>query len=216
MGYRFTQKTNKIFDIRGLSHVALVCADMKRTVAFYQGVLGFPLVKTVDLPGNNGQHFFFDMGDGNSSLAFFHFPNPRVVAPGVTVPKSRLGDPNTTFDPSMYTTAIGSMHHLAFRVAAEKIPEYQKKLENLGIWVSPIMYHFGEAGDEDRQTIGVAPDEECWLTSIYFRDPDGITLEFGGWGRELKDADAGLEPASNADAPPAVAQLAVEQLTGRR
>lgn len=132
------------------------------------------------------------------------------------MPKSRLGDPSTTFDPRMYTTAIGSMHHLAFRVAAVKIPEYQKKLESLGIWVSPIMRHFGEAGGEYRQTIGVAPDEECWLTSIYFRDPDGITLEFGGWGRQLTDADAGLEPSASAEAPPAVEQLAVEHLTGRR
>ena len=120
--------------------------------------------------------------------------------------KSRLGDPSTGFDPSLYTTAVGSMNHLAFRVSAEKLAEYRQKLERLGISVSPPMYHFGDGGD-DRQTIGVAPDEECWLTSIYFRDPDGISLEFAAWGRLLKAADAAHAPATNADAPPAVAQV---------
>src|SRR5690349_6149840 len=47
--------------VRGLNHLALVCSDMARTVDFYTNVLGFPLVKTVDLPGGRGQHFFFDI-----------------------------------------------------------------------------------------------------------------------------------------------------------
>lgn len=34
--------------IRGVNHLALVCSDMARTVDFSSGVLGFPLVKTVD------------------------------------------------------------------------------------------------------------------------------------------------------------------------
>ena len=28
------------FEIRGVNHLALVCRDMARTVAFYEGVLG--------------------------------------------------------------------------------------------------------------------------------------------------------------------------------
>ena len=40
--------------IRGLNHLALVCSDMARTVDFYSNVLGFPLVKTVELPGGMG------------------------------------------------------------------------------------------------------------------------------------------------------------------
>ena len=47
---------------------------MQQTVDFYQGVLGFPLVKTIELPGDMGQHFFFDIGNGDC-LAFFNFPN---------------------------------------------------------------------------------------------------------------------------------------------
>ena len=43
----------------GINHVALVCRDMRETMNFYTGVLGMPLVKTVELPGG-GQNFFFD------------------------------------------------------------------------------------------------------------------------------------------------------------
>ena len=37
---------NEKFDIRGINHLALVCRDMKKTVDFYNGVLGMPLTKT--------------------------------------------------------------------------------------------------------------------------------------------------------------------------
>ena len=31
---------NEKFELRGINHLALVCKDMKRTVDFYEGVLG--------------------------------------------------------------------------------------------------------------------------------------------------------------------------------
>src|SRR5258708_37592731 len=117
MNFLLTEKRNSVFEVQGLSHVALVSADMQRTVDFYQGVLGCRLIKPTDLPGGSGQHFVFDMGDGKSSLAFFYFPKKQVAEPGVTVPKRNVGDPSAGFDPDGYTTAIGSMNHLAFRVA---------------------------------------------------------------------------------------------------
>ena len=72
---------NRVFDIRGINHLALVCKDMARTVDFYSNVLGMPLVKTIDLPGGMGQHFFFDIGNGDC-LAFFWFPNAPAAQPG--------------------------------------------------------------------------------------------------------------------------------------
>ena len=47
---------NEKFEIRGVNHIAMVCADMSRTVRFYRDVLGMQLVKTLDIPGG-GQHF---------------------------------------------------------------------------------------------------------------------------------------------------------------
>jgi catechol 2,3-dioxygenase-like lactoylglutathione lyase family enzyme len=61
-----TSPVNREFEIRGVNHLALVCKDMARTVEFYRDVLGMPLVKTLDLPGGRGQHFFFDIGNGDT------------------------------------------------------------------------------------------------------------------------------------------------------
>ncbi|MDB5584156.1 MAG: glyoxalase/bleomycin resistance protein/dioxygenase superfamily protein 7 [Bradyrhizobium sp.] len=202
MSFRLSEKKNPVFEVKGLSHVALVSADMQRTVDFYQGVLGFPLIKTTELPHGGGQHFFFDMGDGQSSLAFFWFPVTHAVEPGITVPKNNIGDVTGAGDPQNFTTAIGSLNHIAFNVEPELVPVYKKKLEDLGIWVSPIMYHY-----EIEHGIGPEPDDTLWLTSVYFRDPDGIQLEFGGWSRRFTDGDIRLKPATSSDAPPPVAQL---------
>jgi catechol 2,3-dioxygenase-like lactoylglutathione lyase family enzyme len=35
---------NAGFEFGGINHVALVCADMAKSVDFYSGVLGMPLV----------------------------------------------------------------------------------------------------------------------------------------------------------------------------
>ena len=63
------KRENTEFDVTGINHLALVCRDMERTVDFYTNVLGFPLIKTLELPMEMGQHFFFDIGNGDS-LAF--------------------------------------------------------------------------------------------------------------------------------------------------
>ena len=113
---------NEKFDIQGLNHLALVCKDMEKTVEFYSEVLGMPLFKTIELPNNMGQHFFFDIGKGNS-LAFFWFPDAPDSQPGVSHPVSIVGR-------GPITSAHASMNHVAFDVPAEKIDEYQKRLED--------------------------------------------------------------------------------------
>src|SRR5262250_217992 len=103
---------NEEFDLGGVNHLALVCSDMKRTVEFYTQVLGMRLIKTINLPGGSGQHFFFDMGGGNA-LAFFWFPDARDAVPGVSAPVNApgLGE---------WISAIGSMNHVAFNVPEER------------------------------------------------------------------------------------------------
>ena len=59
---------------RGIHHAALICSDVVRTIDFYQGLLGFPLIELVenrDYPGST--HFFFDLGN-DTLLGFFDFP----------------------------------------------------------------------------------------------------------------------------------------------
>jgi catechol 2,3-dioxygenase-like lactoylglutathione lyase family enzyme len=159
---------NKEFELRGINHLALVCSDMARTVDFYTNVLGMPLVKTLDLPGGMGQHFFFDIGKGDM-LAFFWFPDAPAVAPGIASPGE-----------ASLTTAHGSMNHVAFDVPAEKIEEYREKLVSKGIAVTEVTNH-----DDSERQVARKMHPGVWVRSIYFRDPDGILLEFASTTREL-------------------------------
>src|SRR5579871_694203 len=118
-------KPNDQFEIRGVNHLALVCKDMARTVDFYTNVLGMPLIKTLELPGNRGQHFFFDIGNGDS-LAFFWFADAPPAHPGIASPVAAIG--LGSGDPQEFITAHGSMNHIAFDVPPEKIDQYLQKL----------------------------------------------------------------------------------------
>jgi catechol 2,3-dioxygenase-like lactoylglutathione lyase family enzyme len=168
-----TRPVNKEFDIRGINHLALVSSDMARTVDFYQGVLGMPLIKTIELPGGMGQHFFFDLGNGDS-LAFFWFPDAPAAQPGITNP---AGLPMS--DKSI-VTAHATMNHVAFNVPPEKIDEYHDKLKAKGIKVTRVISH-------DDSPMGASLDitPTTFVRSIYFADPDGIGLEFAAWTRTL-------------------------------
>lgn len=164
---------NTVFNIQGVNHLALVCKDMARTVDFYSNVLGMPLIKTIDLPNGMGQHFFFDIGNGDS-LAFFWFPNAPEATPGVA---ASAGLPGTG---SSIVSGHGSMNHVALNVPADKIDEYYDKLQARGVECTRIMNH----DDSPRQA---SPEltPTTFVRSIYFLDPDGICLEFASWTRAL-------------------------------
>ena len=175
-------KQNNEFELRGINHLALVCSDMERTVDFYTNVLGMPLVKTIELPQGMGQHFFFDIGNGDA-LAFFWFPDAPEPVPGVSSPKALPGK-------GELTTAIASMNHVAFDVPADKIEDYRQRLVDNGIVCSPVTNH-------DRSQFGVSKEmtDDVYIRSVYFFDPDGILLEFASWTGALTDADVSHAPA---------------------
>jgi len=177
-----TKSENSQFQLRGVNHLALVCRDMERTVDFYTNVLGMPLIKTIEFPDGMGQHFFFDIGNGDS-LAFFWFPNAPEPVPGVSAPAALPGR-------GELTSAIGSMNHIAFDVPAEKIEEYRQRLRDHGIQCSPVINH-------DRSVYGVSEEvtDDVFIRSVYFFDPDGILLEFACWTDELTEADVSHAPA---------------------
>ncbi len=68
-----------------LHHTAYVTKDLERTRAFYEDVLGFPLMATYcekdELFGKERTycHCFFEIGDGGA-LAFFQFADPADQA----------------------------------------------------------------------------------------------------------------------------------------
>jgi catechol 2,3-dioxygenase-like lactoylglutathione lyase family enzyme len=170
------------FEIRGIHHLALVCRDMARTVEFYTNVLGFPLVKTIDLPGGLGQHFFFDCGGGNQ-VAFFWFADAPEAAPGIASPMARP-------DTGDARSAMGSMNHVAFTVPSDRIEDYARRLREAGVDCSIVVNH-------DDSPYGVSPElhDGVFVRSVYFQDPDGILLEFASWTRALTAADVSHEPA---------------------
>ncbi|MGH3356296.1 MAG: VOC family protein, partial [Nocardioidaceae bacterium] len=80
---------------RGLHHCALLCADVERTVRFYQEVLEFPLTEIIENRDYAGSsHFFFDIGHDNL-LAFFDLPG---------------------LDLGPYAEVLGGLHHIAISV----------------------------------------------------------------------------------------------------
>lgn len=97
---------------RGLHHTALISSDVERTIAFYQGVLGFPLTELIenrDYPGSS--HFFFDIGNSNL-LAFFDFPG---------------------LDVGPYAEVLGGLHHCAISVDPDRWSALVARLEEAGV-----------------------------------------------------------------------------------
>lgn len=173
---------NTEFDYKGVNHVALVCKDMAKTVDFYTNVLDMPLIKTLEIPGG-AQHFFFDCGGGDS-VAFFWFPGAPEAAPGVAGAGEMPGGGDIV-------SAHGSMNHLAFDVAPEKFDEYVERLRARGVETSMVVNH-----DNSESTVSKEMHPGVFVRSVYFRDPDGILLEFAAWTSEFGPEDVSHAPAN--------------------
>jgi catechol 2,3-dioxygenase-like lactoylglutathione lyase family enzyme len=182
---------NSEFELGSINHVALVCSDMERTVDFYSNVLGMPLIKSLDLPGGMGQHFFFDAGNGDC-VAFFWFADAPDRVPGVSSPEAipGIGD---------IVSAVSTMNHLAFHVPAEKFDEYRQRLKGKGVRVGPVLNH-----DESEAQVSPTVHPGVYVRSFYFHDPDGITLEFACWTKEFTENDTTTAPKTAADRRPRV------------
>ena len=183
------QFPNREFDLGGINHVALVCSDMERTVEFYTGVLGMPLIKSLDLPDGMGQHFFFDAGNGDC-VAFFWFKAAPDGERGETTPAALPGTGDII-------TAVGTMNHLAFHVPAEKFDEYRRRLKEKGVRVGPVLNH-----DNSPSQAAAELHPGVYVRSFYFTDPDGILLEFSCWTREFTEDEASTTPRTAADRRP--------------
>src|SRR5664279_6186680 len=110
--YLRSATTRPASSARGIHHVALLCADVERTVVFYQEVLEFPLTEIFenrDYTGSN--HFFFDIGNGNL-LAFFDLPG-LALGP--------------------YAEVLGGLHHLDISVEPQRWARLRKNLDIAGV-----------------------------------------------------------------------------------
>jgi glyoxylase I family protein len=131
-----------------LHHNAYVTKDQEATRAFYEDVLGFPLLATwseADVLFGAKRvycHTFFGLADG-SALAFFQFADPAD---------------QEQFDPEL---APSPFRHIAMKVEADGQAELEKRL--------------ADAGWKPEQTFVL---EHGYCRSLYTTDPNGMILEF--------------------------------------
>ncbi|MEN9646229.1 MAG: hypothetical protein RL238_2898 [Actinomycetota bacterium] len=97
---------------RGVHHAAHICSDVERTVQFYDGLLGFPVIEMFENRDYEGStHFFFDLGHGNC-LAYFDLPG---------------------LDLGEYAEVLGGHHHLAISMERSEWEAAKARLEAAGI-----------------------------------------------------------------------------------
>ncbi len=83
---------------QGVHHITLVGADRQTSIDFWEGVLGMPFVfEQPNLDNAADSHLYFDPGDGRLITVFTNEDRPP--------------------DPTRTSTAVGSVHHLAFAVS---------------------------------------------------------------------------------------------------
>lgn len=101
----------------GFHHITMVSRNAPRTLAFYGGLLGIPLVKkTVNFDDPGAYHLYFGDGKGNPGtiLTFFEWPQTRKGAWGV-----------------------GGIHHLALGVGSSEAQlKWKRRLTDARVPVS--------------------------------------------------------------------------------
>jgi catechol 2,3-dioxygenase-like lactoylglutathione lyase family enzyme len=152
--------------LKGFSHIGLSTLDLDRTRDFYEDVLGFKPVRCDILKVKEG---------GQIRHIFFDTGRDQLIAfmeasgvPGI---------------PAEYDAGInrglgvpGVFYHFAFEAGTEAaLVEKRHELLAKGVEVTEVVDH-------------------DWAKSIYFKDPNGIQLEFCCYTRDLSADDARMQP----------------------
>ena len=150
---------------KGFSHIGLSTLDLDRTRDFYERILGFKPVRCDILKVKEG---------GQIRHIFFNTGRDQLIAfmeasgvPGI---------------PAEYDAGInrglgvpGAFYHFAFEAGSEAaLDEKRHELLAKGIDVTEVVDH-------------------DWAKSIYFKDPNGIQLEFCCYTRNLNANDARMQ-----------------------
>lgn len=131
-----------------LHHTAYTTKDMEKTRAFYEEIIGLPLIATWsesdEMFGKVRTycHCFFGLGDGGA-LAFFQFADPSD---------------QQTFSLPIAETPF---HHIALKVDPETQAAIEQRIQN--------------AGYKEPDTFVI---EHGYCRSLYVKDPNGMILEF--------------------------------------
>jgi len=150
---------------KGFSHLGLSTLDLDKTREFYEGVLGFkPVVCDTIKVKEGGRIRHIFFDTGHDQL--IAFMEARSV-PGV---------------PAEYDAGINrglgvpdAFYHFAFEAGSEAgLAQKRQELVAKGVKVSDVIDH-------------------NWAKSIYFKDPNGIQLEYCCLTREFTADDAHMQ-----------------------
>jgi len=152
---------------RGLHHLALSTRDMEATVKFWTEILQYPIIVTLHLPPEDPFAHLTQLPKTDLGGKKHYFFD---IGNGDAVAFFDFGDETPPVDG-------GFAHHVALTCdTEEELLETKKHLEEHGVDVSEVVDHF-------------------FTKSIYFRDPNGIYMEYsvysGNWTAEtpfLQDA----------------------------
>lgn len=150
---------------KGWSHVSLGTLDMDATRAFYEGVLGFKAVRCdiIDVK-EGGQIRHVFFDTGQGQLLAFMSPRGVPGVPG-------------EFDGSL-NRPLGmpeGVYHFAFEAGTQTELETKRaELIEKGVKVTPVVDHE-------------------WAKSIYFKDPNGLILEYSYITRDFTADDGRMQ-----------------------
>ena len=147
---------------KGISHLGFSTLDLDKTREFYEGILGFKPVRCDTIKITEGGHIRHIFFDmGRDQLVAFM--EARKV-PGVPA----------EYDAGI-TRGLGvpsAFYHFAFEAGTEAgLEEKRKELVAKGVSVSDVVDH-------------------DWAKSIYFKDPNGLQLEYCCLTRDFGSEDA--------------------------
>src|SRR6202171_3027126 len=150
---------------KGFSHVGLSTLDLDKTREFYEKILGFKVVvaDTIKIKEGGAIRHIFCDTGRDQLLAFME---PRGI-PGVPV------EYDAGINRGLGTPA--AFYHFAFEAGSPPALEDKRaELAAKGVEVTEVVDH-------------------NWAKSIYFKDPNGISLEYCCYTRDLNTDDARMQ-----------------------
>jgi catechol 2,3-dioxygenase-like lactoylglutathione lyase family enzyme len=134
----------------GYHHLALATKNMAATHDFYEGVMGFELVKVEIAPireGGWGKHFFYRMdGDDSRFIAFWELHDTPTQA-------------QHEFDLNKAAKLPAGTNHISFKAhSTAELAEWRERWNAAGLDVLEIDHN--------------------WCHSVYTHDPNGNFVEF--------------------------------------
>ena len=149
----------------GFSHIGLSTLDLDKTRDFYERVLGFPAVRCDVIRIKEG---------GRIRHAFFDTGRDQLIA--FMEARDVPGVPGE-YDAGI-TRGLGvpsAFYHFTFEAGSEAALEDKRdELRAKGVDVTDVVDH-------------------DWAKSIYFKDPNGIQLEYCCYTRSLNEDDARMQ-----------------------